>query len=882
MLRFITPPVIAILMALISASPLRADLTISTDTTQNGGTLVVDPAGVLLISDPMNDPLLTLTNGASSSGIQALLVGNLNAEGRLLIEEGSTLNSSLFALLGVSSGSEGTATVTDANSKWISGNGLTVGVSGTGTLNIENAGTVTNTNGTIADGAESVGTVNVRDVGSSWQNAGKLIIGNNGNGTLNISEGGKVTSTNSYIANKSGSEGNVHVIGNSSNWQESANLYVGNGGDGTLNIENGGSVKSWYGYLSYQAGSQGTVNIKGAGSQWESSSGLIVGYAGKGVVNVEDGGKLIGGGYIGFKNNSEGTVNVKGIGSQWISSNYVTTVGGATNYGSGKGTLNIEDGGYVSSPISQVGDGYNTVGIVNITGDGSTWATAYTLYLGYNQGKAVVNIKDGGKLTDTDGVVNNYYSKVNITGQNSLWQNSGKLTVVDAKVDVESGGGITSDRGYIGTNFYSDAAVVNITNQGSNWQNTNGLYIGYDGNGILNISDGGVVNSNGGHVGTKSDINTGYGQDPNGIVNVTNFGSQWLNSGVLNVGYDGTGQLNITKGGFVTSTSGYVGRGAGYNPVGDYYRGNGTVTVNGTSSQWQNTGSLNVGTSETWRFLSKGILNIEDGGKVTSSTGYIGYNYGTGIVTVTGEGSEWLNDGGIYIGYGGYDDDGDGTLHIQNGALATGSFAVIAYDGGVGEVVVDGSGSKWQIDGSISVGDNISTGKLFVQNGGKVELGDVLTVGLKGTLSGNGGTIIGDVLNQGTIAPGNSPGILTIDGDLHSTGLIQIQLAGTGTGYFDQLIVTGDLNLGGTIEVDLLDGFMPFTHNSFQIMNFGSLINSGYRFDFSHAALQPSFSWDTSTFAMDGTIRVIPEASSVLLAGIATFAGLMITRVTRR
>ncbi|MBX9656623.1 hypothetical protein K2Y11_23650 [bacterium] len=749
---------IALMMVLFSASPLRADLTITTDTTQNGGTLVVDPAGVLLISDPMNDPLLTLTNGASSSGIQALLVGNLNGEGRLLIEEGSTLNSSLFALLGVSSGSEGTATVTDANSKWISGSGLTVGVSGTGTLNIENAGTVTNTNGTIADGAESVGTVNVSGVDSSWQNTGKLIVGSNGNGTLNISEGGKVTSTNSYIADQFGSSGIVKVTGTDSHWSTNQSLHVGNSGQGILSISDGGIATSNFGYVG-----NGTVTVTGTESQWQNERDIYVGYSGTGI-------------------------------------------------------LNIKDGGYVSNGVAHVAsNSRDYAGTVNIIGHGSTWDNFGRLYVG-ELGVGTVNILDGGRVASS---------------------------------------GI-----FLGGTSYGSAGAINVVGKGSQLQTTTVLQVGSSTPGSLTILQGGVVVCSDGYLSGRFHFT-----DSVGTATVDGLGSLWQNSGTLTIGnlgstFGGIGSLTIQNGGVVTSSDGWIGQ-----------YGQATTTINGDGSQWRNRDDLHVGDSGV------GELTIENGGLVTTKILTIGSD-GTGELNVEGNKSTLSIEQMLTIGKG----YGDGALNINNGGFVSSLNGVIGSDSEItdpvskGVVKVSGIDSVLDIGGTLSIGDFYSSGQLYVDQGASVKIGLLLTVNMHGTLSGNGGTIIGDVLNQGTIAPGNSPGILTIHGDLQSTGLIQLQLAGTGTGYFDQLIVNGQLNLGGTIEVDLLDGFNPSVHNSFKILGFNSLINSGYRFDFSHAALQPSFSWDTSTFAVDGTIRVIPEASSVLLAGIATFAGLLVAR----
>ena len=76
----------------------------------------------------------------------------------------------------------------------------------------------------------------------------------------------------------------------------------------------------------------------------------------------------------------------------------------------------------------------------------------------------------------------------------------------------------------------------------------------------------------------------------------------------------------------------------------------------------------------------------------------------------------------------------------------------------------------------------------------------------EGTVSGSG-TIGGDVDNGGTIAPGNNPGVLTIDGNLNNSvsGTIAIEIEGTdGPGEaqgYDQIQVTGSSTLDGTLSI---------------------------------------------------------------------------------
>ena len=93
-----------------------------------------------------------------------------------------------------------------------------------------------------------------------------------------------------------------------------------------------------------------------------------------------------------------------------------------------------------------------------------------------------------------------------------------------------------------------------------------------------------------------------------------------------------------------------------------------------------------------------------------------------------------------------------------------------------------------------------------------------------GSLIGNG-TIAGNVVSDAVVAPGLSAGALTISGSYTqtATGALNVELGGTtaGTGY-DQLNVTGAVTLAGDLNVAAINGFLPASGNTFQVLTFGS------------------------------------------------------------
>jgi len=83
---------------------------------------------------------------------------------------------------------------------------------------------------------------NPSHVVSEWNNFSPLSVGSSGTGTLNIKAGGVVSSEGGSIGRNSGSVGTVTITGEGSEWNNSGHLYVGSYGSATLNIEAGGVV----------------------------------------------------------------------------------------------------------------------------------------------------------------------------------------------------------------------------------------------------------------------------------------------------------------------------------------------------------------------------------------------------------------------------------------------------------------------------------------------------------------------------------------------------------------------------------------------------------------------------------------------------------------
>jgi hypothetical protein len=171
-----------------------------------------------------------------------------------------------------------------------------------------------------------------------------------------------------------------------------------------------------------------------------------------------------------------------------------------------------------------------------------------------------------------------------------------------------------------------------------------------------------------------------------------------------------------------------------------------------------------------------------------------------------------------------------GSFTIQNGRNLT-----TASDLSNAVSLTVGANSTLMVSGAYTQnGGNTltSAGATFAASGLVNLLGGTLSGG--GTVSGNVSnaatlsgtlTINGNVTNSGQINPGGSgtAGVLTINGNYTQTasGVLNIDIGGTGSGNYDQLVVSGSGNLDGTLTVFMINGYNPLSGDTFQIVTSG-------------------------------------------------------------
>jgi T5SS/PEP-CTERM-associated repeat protein len=645
-----------------------------------------------------NTSVINVGSGATLTSTWSMDVGFFG-NGTINVSNGGVLSSTGGAgcEVGAFSGSSGTVTVDGAGSQWNNATLMQIG-GGTGTLSITNGGVVNNTGqANIVDG----GTVTVDGAGSQWSNGNTLYMYG---GSLTVSNGGVVNNTQMYVG-VSNDAATVTVTGMNSQLnsvQQYADDIIGFDHNGTLNIEAGATATGTYATIGYENGETGTVNVDGKGSSWTQNQ-ISVGDDGVGILNVTNGG-VVNSQYtfIGGASDGSGSVTVDGAGSQL---NGVIYVG----FG-GPATLTISNGGVVAHQGYQIGS--NSVGTVTVTGVGSAFYYS-------------------GPYNEVDGIGSGANGTLNIE--------AGATSSGDYGVDLGSSAGVTG--------------TVNVDGAGSTL-NISYFGIGDDGQGVVSITNGGVING--------GQINIGNESDGTGSVSVDGAGSQ-LNGTSLYVGDGGPASLSVTNGAVVTITGGpsYIG---GFNSG----TSGSTATVDGTGSQWNTTGSLYVGLADN------ALLTISHDGSVSDTSAEIGDGSGiTGTVSVQDAGSSWTTTGSVYVGGDSGAAAGTGLLNISNGTVTvTGTLKIYNTAG----TSVNLSG------GTLNVGtlNTSSTPSLFLGNGtttgwtgGTLNItGSTLTLSSSGALGAsltlNSGMTLG-TSGTGNITLGSSSTLTLSGGTLAST-----------------------------------------------------------------------------------------------------------------
>ena len=301
---------------------------------------------------------------------------------------------------------------------------------------------------------------------------------------------------------------------------------------------------------------------------------------------------------------------------------------------------------------------------------------------------------------------------------------------IDSSVDVHigvnapgsltilNGATLTNAASYVGLNA-SGVGIVTVSGQDSRWDNLGDIVIGQEGSGTLDIDTGGFVSGATGNIGNAPGgvgIVTVSGQDGAGNASTLSL----LQS--LNIGYPGTGTLNVEAGGHVA--------------VGN---------------------RVNVG------FDGLGYVEVSSGGTLVSNDAVIGL-YDRGEVVLTSGGS-WIMPGQLTVGWG-----DEGVLRVEDGAsLASNQGYVGSEAGGNGTVIVTGAGSSWEMTSyNLNLG-NHGTGTMTIDDGGRVYANSGVYLGISnaaasGTLNVLGAPGARGILETSGFRGGMGTANVTVDG----------------------------------------------------------------------------------------------------------------------
>jgi hypothetical protein len=379
----------------------------------------------------------------------------------------------------------------------------------------------------------------------------------------------------------------------------------------------------------------------------------------------------------------------------------------------------------------------------------------------------------------------------------------GSLVLTDTSI-VDDDPGVNRDV-YLDTGQRGGEALVTVDGGTISLLSNSvaGIGLGTDGNGT-----GTMVVEGGGTVSVRS---TGA-PDNNGFVDV----AIGRNDGGNNVGRlevrDGDVQLDAPNGGARLDFGQVGSRGTGLISGPDA-----TVTLTGGPDFT----IARVGTGAG----AVGDLTVENGGQLRVAGSGAVFSSGDqrfgGIDPNTSVGRTTIRSGGEIVVEGtdfGIARLGDDEPDASSASLAT--------------LLVEGAGSRFAASDFIEIGADDGVGSTTaiatINDGGSLDAPEIRVLG-GGILRGDGGVVNGDLVlgAGGLLAPGLSPGALTVSGDLFlGGGLLEIEIGGRAPGEFDRLEVLGSVFADDPFDLDIsfIDGFLPEEGERFSFLSAGSFV----------------------------------------------------------
>ncbi len=727
-----------------------------------------------------------------------------------------------------------------------------VNVTGGGRLLTETAivGNVPQDAGNTPGSEFANGTVNVGGTDSQWLisrnrisgEAAGLLIGNTvgGTGTVRVDNGGTLTlnggagaAVNDFVnIGQNGGTGSLTVTGAGSKLEMTGYGGViqagrsGTGAVGSFSVLAGATASAVFLIAGREAGTTGHVTLDGSGTR--------LSLAGEGAYSTGGTGPALA--LIGW--NGTGTMSVANGATFSITDGFDTSatasrapsIAVGLNNGS-KGTLDISGGATVqvrstSNGLSGQPDNFNANG-----------------HIGQNAGsEGTVNITTGGKLlitgeaasTTTDRRATDFNiggSSDSAAGGTGIVNISGpgselRVTGSDPFIAVGRNGSGTLD---LRNGAHVESMNINVGRGTSATGAGNGTLLMDGATMALNGQQTGSVEQFGAGLTLGNRGGTGLATLANGsVVTITNLGSSGagLNLGGTQPNPLGSGTLVMTGGSQINivAATGLAGATIGRD-------GSGIATLQGNSRIDIGDGTLHVGRFST----GSGIVAVQSGSRIVTGITQIGGSSDTvasgfGNVTVTGANSELVamaGNGFLGVGRGG----GTGTLTVASGAKASTISASIGRSGGTGTLAL--TNATYEATGQQTVagglGANLSIG-LGGPNGAGIGFGNFTgsTVNIvnNSALNADGGTATATFNLGGRAGLTGGNGTLTMNGSQlgvsAANGLAEANIGHSGTGT--ATLNASSINVsGGSVYVAREPG-----STGKLVLNGGSVVNASY------------------------------------------------------
>lgn len=681
-------------------------------------------------------------------------------------------------------------------------NARSIAESAAGTLTIETGRTLT----ISSSGATSLGGhLNVNGTGvlilgdpTTWPSGLQI----NGSGTIDVNSSLSVTAAGSLAGGvvKVGANGSIDADPGSTKTVTFVAELDNDGTcltcgvtvtSGTLELQNGdaGSTTGSYSLatgttLQVDAGTLTSPSLTGPGTlDLAGSSHLTVGSTDTftpGALTIDGGGaptatlnKDVGVGSFttgGFADrDGTGTLTVTGTadleGNVTLSGGSTTIAGTVTSSTIGSGlllngttlTLDALTSRSVNGPL-ELGGNPSTLNI-----DSGFDVTAPSAHI-TGDASSVVNIGPGGAFTADPGAGHETDIEVPVNNEGTVTAKTGTLALFDGSTGTNSGGYVTDAGAVLELEGSAPFDSPSITGAGTFFDFGPVATVGSTDTfapANVKLGNGGTLTVNGSH----------------SIANLRDSGGGMRNGpGTLTI----TGSLTVPAAGAVAFDGGTTTVASSASPVS--FETTGGMTLSGAT--------LNLDVPATWTTSSIGL----------DSSSALNVN------------SSFLDSSTQVMGFG-----PDSTIHV-------GSTGSLTMDPGAGKSSF--TETQIQNDGTVTVASGANSTAGFTQSGGTTtvapgaELDGPVTV-TGGTLKGDG-TLGGPVSNTGgTVAPGSSPGTLTITGAYAqgAGGMLAEEITGTTPGsQFDRLLVGGALSLGGTLAVNSTS-FTPASTDTFKIVS---------------------------------------------------------------